>query len=298
MRLDDYRTSDNVEDQRGAGGRRGAGGGLPLGLFLGNGKMGIGMLIVVVVGALLLGINPLTLLGGSGGTMTGQPAAPTTTRSAAEACAVDPVSRFSCQVLASTEDSWNALFAAAGQQYTPPRFVFYSGVGQSGCGTAQSAVGPFYCPADQRIYLDTSFFDELHQRFGAPGDFAQAYVIAHEVGHHIQTITGISDQVRRAQSGVPEAQANAIQVKMELQADCYAGVWGNRNRERLEAGDVQEALTAAQAIGDDTLQRQAQGRVVPDSFTHGTSAQRMAWFQRGLETGDPARCDTFAAGAV
>jgi len=297
MRLDDYRTSDNVEDQRGAGGRMGRGGGLPLGLFLGNGKMGIGMLVVVVVGALLLGVNPLTLLGG-GGTMTGQPAAPATTQSAAEACAVDPISRFSCQVLASTEDSWTALFAAAGQQYTTPRFVFYSGVGQSGCGTAQAAVGPFYCPADQRIYLDTSFFDELRQRFGAPGDFAQAYVIAHEVGHHIQTVTGISDRVRRAQSGGSEAQANAIQVRMELQADCYAGVWGNRNRERLETGDVQEALTAAQAIGDDTLQRQAQGRVVPDSFTHGTSAQRMAWFQRGLTSGDPAQCDTFAAGAV
>ena len=297
MRLDDYRTSDNVEDQRGAGGRMGRGGGLPLGLFLGNGKMGIGMLVVVVIGALLLGVNPLTLLGG-GGAMTGQPTQLTTPRSAAEACAVDPISRFSCQVLASTEDSWTALFAAAGQQYAPPRFVFYSGVGQSGCGTAQAAVGPFYCPADQRIYLDTSFFDELHQRFGAPGDFAQAYVIAHEVGHHIQTITGISDRVRRAQSGVSEAQANAIQVRMELQADCYAGVWGNRNRERLETGDVQEALTAAQAIGDDTLQRQAQGRVVPDSFTHGTSAQRMAWFQRGLTSGDPAQCDTFAAGAV
>ena len=298
MRLDDYRTSDNVEDQRGqGGGRRGLGmGGLPLG----GGKMGIGMLVVIVVGAMLFGVDPSALL--NGGMQTGAPpqqtSAPADPQSAATACNVDEISRFSCQVLASTEDSWDAIFKAGGQPYTPPRFVFYAGTGMWGCGTANAAVGPFYCPADQRIYLDTSFFDELHRKFGAPGDFAQAYVIAHEVGHHIQTVTGISDQVRRQQSQVSEREGNALQVRMELQADCYAGVWGSRNRDRLEAGDIDEALTAAQAIGDDTLQRQAQGRVMPDSFTHGSAEQRMRWFKRGFDTGDPAKCDTFAARQV
>jgi hypothetical protein len=294
MRLDDYRTSDNVEDQRGKGGRRMAG------LPFGGGKMGIGMLAVIVIGAMLLGVDPSALLNGG---MTGQappqqsagPAGSADPASAADACNVDPISRFSCQVLASTEDSWEAIFRAQGAAYTPPRFVFYAGTGMSGCGSANAAVGPFYCPADQRIYLDTSFFDELHRRFGAPGDFAQAYVIAHEVGHHIQTVTGISEQVRSQQSQVGEREGNALQVRMELQADCYAGVWGARNRDRIEAGDIDEALGAARAIGDDTLQRQAQGRVVPDSFTHGSAEQRMRWFKQGYDTGDPGQCDTFAA---
>ncbi len=298
MRLDDYRTSDNVEDQRGQGGRGGGGirmGGLPIG----GGKMGIGMLAIIVIGAMLLGVDPSALLnGGMTSQVPQQSAQPADPTSAATACNVDEISRFSCQVLASTEDSWADIFRAQGAAYTPPRFVFYSGTGMSGCGTANAAVGPFYCPADQRIYLDTSFFDELHRRFGAPGDFAQAYVIAHEVGHHIQTVTGISEQVRRQQARVGEREGNALQVRMELQADCYAGVWGARNRDRVEAGDLEEALGAAQAIGDDTLQRQAQGRVVPDSFTHGSAEQRMRWFKHGFDTGDPAQCDTFAANRV
>lgn len=294
MRLDDHRESSNIEDQRGSGGGfrfpMGGGGGLPLG----GGRMGCGMLAIIVVGALILGINPLQLLGLAGGGLPvpqgqeqpqGTPAGPAT----------NATDRFVSQVLATTEDTWGAIFKAEGRQYPPPRLVFYSGTGQSGCGVAQSAVGPFYCPADRKIYLDTSFFDELARRFGAPGDFAQAYVIAHEVGHHIQTITGTSDQVRQAQARASKTEANAIQVRMELQADCYAGVWGAHNRQYLEAGDVEEAMRAAEAIGDDALQKQAQGYVVPDSFTHGSSAQRMAWFKRGMDSGDPASCDTFAA---
>jgi predicted metalloprotease len=178
--------------------------------------------------------------------------------------------------------------------YTQPKLVFYAGNGRSGCGTAQSAMGPFYCPADQGVYLDTEFYDELKQRFGAPGDFAQAYVIAHEVGHHFQNLTGIADKVQAEQQRASRTEGNALQVAMELQADCYAGVWAAKNRDRLDPGDVEEGLRAAQAIGDDTLQKAAGQRVVPDSFTHGSSAQRQQWLSRGLQTGDPAQCDTFA----
>jgi len=197
-------------------------------------------------------------------------------------------------VLASTEDTWSKVFAQHGQRYQPAGFIFYDGNGQSGCGAAQAAMGPFYCPTDNRIYLDTSFYGELANRFGAAGDFAQAYVIAHEVGHHIQQMEGTLDRVRGQQASVGGAQGNALQVRVELQADCYAGVWGAYNRDRIEPGDIEEGLTAAQAIGDDTLQKAAGQRPVPESFTHGTSAQRMAWLRRGLETGDPARCDTFS----
>jgi hypothetical protein len=194
------------------------------------------------------------------------------------------------RVLGSTERRWTDLFAANGQKYQPTTLVFYSRQDRSGCGAAQAAMGPFYCPTDQRIYLDTTFFDELSRRFGAQGDFAQAYVIAHEVGHHIQNLTGVLDEAQRAQSRLPSAQGNAVQVQVELQADCYAGVWAANDKNLMEAGDVEEGLRAAEAIGDDTLQRQSQGRVVPESFTHGSSAQRMAALRRGLETGDPAAC--------
>ncbi|MDM7956898.1 neutral zinc metallopeptidase [Blastomonas sp.] len=292
MKLDDYRTSDNVSDQRGG---RGGGSRLPIG----GGKMGIGTILILGIAALVFGINPMELIQGGG--MTG--GAPVQTQgpgaaggqNAAQSCAVDEKSKFSCQVLASTEDTWGALFQEQGQAYQPATLTFYDRNGQSGCGAAQSAMGPFYCPADNGIYLDTSFFDELATRFGAAGDFAQAYVIAHEVGHHIQTITGRSANVRRAQSTASQAEGNQLQVRMELEADCYAGVWAARNKNRMEPGDIEEGLTAASAIGDDTLQKAAGRRPVPESFTHGTSAQRMAWLKKGLSTGDPAQCDTFSA---
>lgn len=297
MRLDDYRTSDNIEDQRGTGGGGGlgfggggiGGGGLGLILSLVGSKFGIVGIIVVIAGAFLLGINPF-----GGGTVSGPaPQAVTNGKTAAQSCAIDAASRFSCQVMASTEDTWSKIFAQHGERFTPAKLVFYSQNGSSGCGAAQSAMGPFYCPTDNRIYLDTDFFNELQNRFHAAGDFAQAYVIAHEMGHHIQTITGISDKVRAAQSRGSEAQANQLQVRMELQADCYAGVWAAQNRDRLDPGDVQEGMTAANAIGDDTLQKAAGQRPVPESFTHGTSAQRMEWLKRGIDSGDPAQCDTF-----
>jgi hypothetical protein len=297
MRFGGRRISNNVGSQRGGGGGGfggfGGGGGMPFG----GGGLGCGGIAILIVLALVFGINPMSLLGGGdGGPMvaphqsSGQQAGGGT---AEEICGADEVTKFSCQVLASTEDQWTRIFQAAGQQYKPAGLIFYAGGGQSGCGAAQSAMGPFYCPSDQRIYLDTSFFTELQQRFKAPGDFAQAYVIAHEVGHHIQTITGISDRVRRAQSRASEAEGNALQVKMELQADCYAGVWAAAEREAMEPGDAEEGLRAAEAIGDDTLQKAAQGYAVPESFTHGTSAQRQQWLQRGLQSGDPAQCDTF-----
>jgi len=297
MRLDDYRTSDNVGDQRGMNFGGGGGGGGLFGLLFGlvASRFGIGGIIVLAVGAMLLGGNPLGMLGG-GGSQVAPHQATQGANSAAQACAVDAASRFSCQVLASTEDTWARIFAESGQTYRPAQFIFYDGRGQSGCGAAQAAMGPFYCPTDNSIYLDTSFYSELQNRFGAAGDFAQAYVIAHEVGHHIQFLTGTLDQASRQQQRLPAAQANAVQVRVELQADCYAGVWAARNRERMEPGDVEEGMRAAEAIGDDTLQRAAQGRVVPESFTHGSSAQRMEWLRRGLETGDPAQCDTFSAG--
>lgn len=303
MRLDDYRTSDNVGDQRGqefggggfGGGGFGSGG---LGLILGlvGSRFGLGGIVVVVIGAMLLGINPF---GGGGGRQAAGPATSTAIGQnvAARACAVDAASRFSCQVLASTEDSWARIFAERGQTYRPAGFIFYDGRGQSGCGAAQAAMGPFYCPSDNRIYLDTSFYAELQNRFGAAGDFAQAYVIAHEVGHHVQALTGVLDQARAAQARTDARGGNRIQVRVELQADCYAGVWAARNRDRLEPGDIEEGLRAAAAIGDDTLQRAAQGRVVPESFTHGSAAERQTWLKRGLDSGDPAVCDTFT-GAV
>jgi hypothetical protein len=214
-------------------------------------------------------------------------------------CRSDEVTRFSCNVYGSTERVWAELFQQAGQQFQPPKLVFYDRRGRSGCGAAESAMGPFYCPADQGIYLDTSFFQELSQRFGAPGDFAQAYVIAHEMGHHIQTITGVNEQVRSGQRGVGEAQANQLQVRMELQADCFAGVWAaqvGRSGDAIEQGDLQEGLTAAAAIGDDTLQEAAGRRPVPESFTHGTSAQRQQALQRGFQAGDPAACSSYMQG--
>lgn len=293
MRLDDYRTSDNVGDQRGQHfGGGGMGGGMGLLFSLVASRFGIGGIIIFVIGAMLLGFNPFG--GGGSGLVSQGPQTSVGGGEAAQACAVDTQSRFACQVLASTEDSWSKIFSAQGQTYTPAGLIFYGGQGQSGCGAAQSAMGPFYCPSDRRIYLDTSFFDELSTRFGAAGDFAQAYVIAHEVGHHIQDLTGTLKDASAQQAQLSPAQGNEVQVRVELQADCYAGVWAAHNRDRLEPGDIEEGMTAANAIGDDTLQKKSQGRVVPESFTHGTSAQRMAWLRRGLQSGNPAACDTFS----
>ena len=295
MRLGDEERSSNFEDRTGRGGMGfGGGGGMGGGMM----PMLLGLVLsrfgIVGVVILLLGYCALTTFGGGGGgTIGGTPALQTGQPSAGKST-LDPATQdMVLRVLGSTERRWTDLFAAQGQRYQPTTLVFYSRTDRSGCGVAQAAMGPFYCPTDQRIYLDTTFFDELSTRFGAAGDFAQAYVIAHEVGHHIQHLTGVLDQARQAQSSSSSAEGNAVQVRVELQADCYAGVWAANDRNLLEPGDVEEGMRAAEAIGDDTLQRQTQGRVVPESFTHGTSEQRMAWLRRGLQTADPAACDTF-----
>ncbi len=303
MRLDDERESSNIEDRRGEGGGGfgfpGMGGG---GLQLGGRGMGCGGIAVLIVVALIFGINPLTLLGGGGGgpagpgieQQIGQPQSDATApRNASE------MDRFVAKVLATTEDSWAAQFQSElGERYQPPKLVLFSGGVRSGCGAAESAMGPFYCPADRKVYLDQSFFDELSRRFGAPGDFAAAYVIAHEVGHHVQNLLGISQQAQELQAKSSKTRGNAISVRVELQADCLAGVWAKANNTLLEPGDVEEAMRAATAIGDDTLQKAAQGMVVPESFTHGSAAQRTRWFQRGMQGGTIKGCDTFGAGDI
>lgn len=294
MRLDDQQESTNFEVQDGRGGGSGfggfgGGGGGLIGLLLPMLLSRFGIFGVVAVGGLMLlmGINPLSLMGGGGQMPTGQ-----TVSSSANPGQLTPIQHWSLKVLKTTEDSWTNIFAQQGGTYEPTTLVFYSQNGMSGCGAAQSAMGPFYCPNDKKVYLDTDFFNELQQRFGAPGDFAQAYVIAHEVGHHIQNLLGTLGKVNQRQRQVSETEGNALQVKVELQADCYAGVWG-KTTGLMEPGDVEEGLKAAQAIGDDTLQRDAGRTPMPDSFTHGSSAQRMQWLRTGLETGDPAQCDTF-----
>ncbi len=289
MRLDDMDTSGvDVEDQRG---RSGPSGGSPLLGFLSLTRgLGIGGIVLLIVLAFIMGVNPLTLVGlGPKSSVEQSPPPADTPRG--QGCDENAASKFSCQVLASANETWAKAFPRG--QYTPPKIVFYTRQGQSGCGVAQSAMGPFYCPADQGIYLDTDFYAELSERFGAAGDFAQAYVIAHEVGHHIQYLTGIADQVRQYQERASKADDNELQVAMELQADCYAGVWAARNKDRLEPGDLEEGLRAAHQVGDDILQQAAQGRVVPESFTHGSAKDRVAWLKRGLDTGDPDKCDPF-----
>jgi predicted metalloprotease len=277
VRWREGRQSDNVEDRRGMGGK---------GLAVG----GIGSVVILVV-ALLLGVDPRTLLNGGGGGDTG-PGTQSTRRVNPEE---DELKAFSSSVLASTEDTWTDVFRQSGQQYRPPKLVLFTGQVQSPCGLSSAAVGPFYCPGDQKVYIDLSFYRELKTRFRAPGDFAQAYVIAHEVGHHIQNLLGTMDKVDAMRGRGSEREANALSVRLELQADFYAGVWAHYAEKKglLESGDIEEALTAATAIGDDRLQKESQGYVVPDSFTHGTSEQRMRWFRRGFETGDIRQGDTF-----
>jgi predicted metalloprotease len=279
MRWESGRRSSNVEDRRGLSGGTMVGGG------------GIGMLLLVLLFSFVTGQNPLDLLQQVN---TGAP--PADTGPAGPPPADDPAAQMVSSVLADTEDTWTRIFAQNGRRYEEPKLVLFERVVQSACGTASAAVGPFYCPGDHKVYLDLSFFRELDQRFGAPGDFAQAYVVAHEVGHHVQTLLGLSNGVNQMRSRASEEQANALSVRQELQADCYAGVWGRHaaSRNVLEAGDVEEGLRAAAAIGDDRLQKQSQGYVVPESFTHGSSAQRQEWLMRGLKTGDLNQCDTFA----
>ena len=302
MRWKDGRRSDNVEDRRGQSAGYSAAGAAPLLLrFLPamiRSKTGRVILVVGVLaifGGKLLGIDVLSLfLGGGGATVAGQASREFSQQE-------QQLADFVSVVLADTEDTWGAVFRQQGGVYREPTLVLFSGRVNSACGLASAAVGPFYCPGDQKLYIDLSFFNDLSQRHGAPGDFAQAYVVAHEVGHHVQTLLGISQQVQAAGRGRSAAEVNALSVRQELQADCFAGLWGhaaNQQRQLLDPGDLEEALRAATAIGDDRLQREAGGRVVPDSFTHGTSAQRVAWFRRGFESGELAACDTFAADAL
>jgi hypothetical protein len=285
MRMDDQRESDNLEDRRGSGGG---------GLRLGGGRMGLGTIAIALVASYFLGINPMTVLNMlSGG---GMPAIEQNAPAAHRPPADDQMAKFVSKVLASTEDTWNEVFRANGRQYQEPKLVLFTGTTPTACGTGQSAMGPFYCPGDQKVYIDLAFYRDLKDRFKAPGEFAQAYVIAHEVGHHVQNLLGIADKVHEARQRVGKAEANALSVRMELQADCLAGVWGKRTdtmKSVLEPGDLEAALTAASAIGDDRLQQQTQGRIVPESFTHGSSEQRVRWFRKGFETGDMNQCNTF-----
>jgi hypothetical protein len=290
MRLGGLRESGNVEDRRGIGLGRG-------GMAVGG---GCGTVIVVIL-ALVFGVDPSQFLGGGGGVGPAEGPAPASRPGGAPgqpAPGADEDARFIRRVLGTTEDTWNDIFRRNGSDYREPKLELFSGQTNSACGRAGASVGPFYCPADEKIYIDLTFYDELQNRFRAPGDFAQAYVIAHEVGHHVQNLLGTSDKVtnlqRRARS---EAQSNDLSVRLELQADCYAGVWGFYAKQRniLDPGDLEEALGAAAAIGDDRLQRQTQGYAVPDSFTHGSSEQRARWFRLGFDSGDVRRCDTFSA---
>lgn len=270
--------SGNVED------RRGRGMALPIG-----GGLGVGGIVLLLLFSMLTGQNPGDLISVTSPPSTGQPSGPPPD---------DPAAQFVSVTLKHTEDTWGAIFASQGASYQPPVLVLFENATESACGLGQSAMGPFYCPPDQRVYLDLSFFRDLSQRFGAPGDFAQAYVIAHEVAHHLQNQLGIMARVDAARARASEAQMNQLSVRVELQADCFAGVWAHHSQKGkgwLEQGDVEEGLNAASQIGDDTLQRKSQGTVVPESFTHGTSAQRVSWFRRGLESGNVAQCNSFEA---
>jgi predicted metalloprotease len=293
MRLDDLRSSENVEDRRGGGG---GGGGFPMG---GGGRIGIGTLIVVGLLSWATGINPLVLLGGAqmfqGREAPQQASTPSGTPT-------DQTGVFVAKVLGETEDVWSQVLPQqANRQYQKPTLVLFNGVTRSGCGTAQSAMGPFYCPLDQKVYLDTSFFNDMKRRLGGGGDFAYAYVIAHEVGHHVENLLGILPKVQQMQRRSSEADANALSVRVELMADCLAGMWANRMNQRhqnIDENDVRQAINTAAAIGDDRLQKQAQGYAVPDSFTHGSAEQRVRWFMTGLKGADLNGCNTFKAGQL
>ena len=297
MKWEGNRESDNVEDRRdgGDGGYGGGGGGL--GGLIGGRGIGIGTLVIALIGGWMFGINPLTLLG----LLSGGGAPPAQVQQAPAAHkppADDRLARFVSTVLADTEDVWQDIFAKGGAQYQDPRLVLFRGATPTACGTGQAAMGPFYCPGDRKVYIDLGFYETLRNQLGAPGEFAQAYVIAHEVGHHVQNLMGISAKVDQMRGKVSPAQANAMSVRLELQADCFAGVWAHHAqnaRQILENGDIESAMNAAARIGDDALQKRSQGYVVPESFTHGTSAQRTRWFNTGLQTGSVKACDTFSS---
>jgi predicted metalloprotease len=300
MRLDDLPESGNIEDRRGEGGGFGGFGGMPIG----RGGLGIGGIVVLGLIGWALGIDPRLLIGGAEVISGGDRQVQAPARNGPKGVPQDAMGRDISRILGSTEVVWKDIFAKDGMNYRPPTLVMYSGVTRASCGTAQSAMGPFYCPVDQKVYLDTSFFREIQTRFrGCDAGsksclFAEAYVIAHEVGHHVQNLLGILPKVEQQQAAQSKASANALQVKVELQADCFAGIWANRSEQRwneLDPGDVEAALRTAAAIGDDTLQKQAQGYAVPDSFTHGTSAQRQRWFNSGFKGGTIGNCNTFGA---
>lgn len=274
MRLDDQRRSTHIEDRRGLRVGRGLAGG------------GLGIILVALV-AMFFGVDPSVVL-------QDLTQAPTAVERPAGS-EPDAERDFVAAVLGSTEDTWDAIFAQSGRRYRPPTLVLFSGAVQSACGFSQAAVGPFYCPPDEKLYIDLSFLQDLQTQLRAPGDFAQAYVIAHEVGHHVQNLLGIADGVRSAQQRAPQ-QANALSVRMELQADCLAGIWASHNPDILERGDIEEGLAAAAAVGDDRIQQRTRGYVSPESFTHGSAAQRAQWFRTGLKSGDPAHCETFSGG--
>ncbi|WP_300658597.1 neutral zinc metallopeptidase [Hydrogenophaga sp.] len=295
MKWENNRESDQVEDRRsqpggGFGGGRGGGGR----------NIGLGTIAVALVAGWIFGINPMTILGAlSGGDLS--PAAQVETSQGPAQAPTDDMGRFVASVLGGTEDVWGPMFQQAGSTYQKPRLVLFRGATPTACGTGQSAMGPFYCPGDQKVYIDLSFYDTLRTQLGAPGDFAQAYVIAHEVGHHVQNLLGITGKMDEMRGQVSQREFNAMSVRVELQADCFAGIWAHHNQKTgniLEPGDVEEAMNAAAAIGDDALQRKSQGQVVPDSFTHGTSEQRQRWFNSGLKTGSVQACDTFKSASL
>jgi uncharacterized protein len=293
MKWENNRQSDEVEDRRDSPG----GGGLPGGRRIGGRGVGIGTIVVALVAGWALGINPLTVLSVlSGGDMA--PTAQVESAPTPAGAPKDEMGRFVAAVLGGTEDVWGQIFQAEGATYQKPRLVLFRQATPTACGTGQAAMGPFYCPGDQKVYIDLSFYETMKRQLGAPGDFAQAYVIAHEVGHHVQNLMGITGKMDEMRGRVSQREFNQMSVRVELQADCFAGIWAHHNQKSgaiLEPGDVEEALNAAAAIGDDALQRKSQGQVVPDSFTHGTSEQRQRWFHAGFKTGSVQACDTFAA---
>ncbi|QIL78820.1 metalloprotease [Diaphorobacter sp. HDW4A] len=288
MRWEGNRESSNVEDRRGEGGGGGGGG------MIGGRSIGIGTVVIALIGWGVFGINPLTTIGMlSGG---GQPQVQQQQGPAKAPPADDSQAKFVSTVLASTEDVWTKIFQQGGAQYREPKLVLFRGAVPTACGTGQSAMGPFYCPGDQKVYLDMGFFDTMSRQLGAPGDFARAYVVAHEVGHHVQTLLGTTEKVDSMRGRVSQRDQNALSVRLELQADCYAGVWANHSQQAknwLDQSDIESAINAAQSIGDDKLQREQTGTVRPDGFTHGSSAQRVRWFSTGLKTGSVQSCDTF-----
>jgi len=291
MKWEGNRESDNVEDRRG-GSSGGGGAGM-----LGGRSIGIGTIVIALVGGWIFGINPLTILGVLGGGEGGAPQVQVQQAPEQNTVADDPQKKFVKTLLADTEDVWRDIFTKGGATYRDPKLVLFRGATPTACGQGQAAMGPFYCPADQKVYIDLGFYDTLKNRLGAPGDFAQAYVIAHEVGHHVQNLLGISNKVEQRRGQVSQTEYNALSVRLELQADCFAGVWAhhaNNARQLLEQGDVEEAINAAARIGDDALQGGSGGAVVPESFTHGTSAQRQRWFANGLKNGSVKACDTFS----